>query len=515
MQCQLLGECLKLFLEPINCAIVGFTVQFPNGETIRIFIDLRALIQDLAAHQHTWHCVGSSGHKFCNCCLNISAKPSKQTELSDDGVEVNMLVSDVIKASDLHLAKDEDVFEAVDLLKTYHAELDSGAMKNAQFKKHQTALGYSYHRRNLLYDTCLRRYFKPARVFMHDWMHVLAVSGVINSILYYCFETFSKAKFGYEKIHEYLQKFNWPDRVGSSHGKDVFCPDRVKSSRKAKKIKMMASEALGILPVIALYVVQMILPSGLCDGACQVIITAAKMMDLLRDIPLGTVTSADLAAAVSAFLEAFVSEFGYDRLQPKFHALLHLPIELFTFGFLLSCWVHERKHRMVKRYAQNILNTLLYEASVLGECTCQHLNALWDSANFNFAPGLIDGRDCSPTLIRQLNQLFEFDTVGLVCKTARVARYSPFGKCSFKDVVFFGTDVGVGVGEILLHLTVGDMLVTVISVWEPVEFNKSNGYALWNVRYNPQLVNTTQIIDEAIHNSADGQCVTILPRRLR
>ena len=34
---------------------------------------------------------------------------------------------------------------------------------------------------------------------------------------------------------------------------------------------------------------------------------------------------------------------------------------------LIACFVHERKHRMVKRYCADILNTIVFETSVLSE----------------------------------------------------------------------------------------------------------------------------------------------------
>ena len=58
---------------------------------------------------------------------------------------------------------------------------------------------------------------------------------------------------------------------------------------------------------------------------------------------------------------------------PKFHWLLHFPAWLKRFRTLISCFVRERKHKMVKRYANDMRNTRTnfdehsYEKSIMAE----------------------------------------------------------------------------------------------------------------------------------------------------
>ena len=59
--------------------------------------------------------------------------------------------------------------------------------------------------------------------------------------------------------------------------------------------------------------------------------------------------------------------------MPKHHYSTHLGEQLRKFGMLASCFVHERKHKMVKRYANDMRNTRTnfdehsYEKSIMAE----------------------------------------------------------------------------------------------------------------------------------------------------
>jgi hypothetical protein len=96
----------------------------------------------------------------------------------------------------------------------------------------------------------------------------------------------------------------------------------------------------------------------------------------------------ELQVRIERYLQAFKAAFGTDRMIQKFHFALHLPLMLLQFGILLSCFVHERKHKIVKQAAKHMKNTSLdWERSVLNQITSEHFAAFEHSA-FHVTVGL-------------------------------------------------------------------------------------------------------------------------------
>ena len=74
-------------------------------------------------------------------------------------------------------------------------------------------------------------------------------------------------------------------------------------------------------------------------------------------VATGTIPEDTLKMAIETFLALFVQAFGAAELTPKLHWLLHYDEELAHHGTLFSCFVHERKHNMIKRYANPVMST--------------------------------------------------------------------------------------------------------------------------------------------------------------
>ena len=75
-------------------------------------------------------------------------------------------------------------------------------------------------------------------------------------------------------------------------------------------------------------------------------------MDLLLKVNTGRVTPAMLADAMARHYAAHVVAYGYTIFVPKHHFMLHLPRQIAQFKFMVACWVHERKHNIVKRWGR-------------------------------------------------------------------------------------------------------------------------------------------------------------------
>ena len=107
----------------------------------------------------------------------------------------------------------------------------------------------------------------------------------------------------------------------------------------------------------------------------------AAALDLLRRTVHGAVPPQTLHHAVVRHLDFFKLSHGEDKLLPKHHMSLHLSSQLARKGRLLTCWVHERKHKEVKRFANSLCNTShMWESSVLESMIQAHMNMLSNPA---------------------------------------------------------------------------------------------------------------------------------------
>ena len=364
----------------------------------------------------------------------------------------------------------------------------------------QTALGYTYDPHNFLFMPCVRMRFRPARSFMHDWMHIMVVQGIVNSVLFLVLERFREvsANFGYDRIHDYIQKWTWPKFPSGSNPPDVFNPKRVENFRKAAKgketvrrtVKMQASEALAVMPILSFFTAMIVLPSASrATDAAKVLLALAAVMECLTTIPYGDVEPDDLKRVIEDFLQKLITVFGYGTMTHKFHGLLHLIDEFQTHKHLLTCWVHERKHKMIKRYANDIQNTRSYERSVMREVICHHISALQQPRAFDYTPGLVDPRPCNPSMCK-----YFANAVGMaddhldahMFEVGIASRYSKFGTCAKEDVVLLNFEGALHAGQIVHNFQIAGVALSIVDVWSPKEVNKANGYAIWNTTILPK-----------------------------
>lgn len=516
-----MGACIKLFLDPFNVAVGGFTLTFPSGTTERIFLNRPICIQDLGAHQSLYHFTGSGGHKFCLKCLNTYARKSNLVDEDGD----DLIRCDCITRAELDRAEDADVLTAVDRLAEKKL-VDPPEV----FQRRQTALGYTYHPFHFLYDAMIRAFFQPISGFMHDWMHCMLVQGVVNTTLFLIMEDFRAIGQTYAVFEEYLGKFKWP--LLFSGKPDVLCKKRVDAFRKAKKanerrqVKMQASEGLQILPVMALFVMLVIKPSGRAAGACAVFLAMHGLLELLIAIPHGYVTEAMLLGAVEDFLKVFRDVYGTQWMHNKFHSLLHLPEELFRCGVLLTCWVHERKHKVVKEFAEFIRNTRAYERGVVSEAVCKQLAAMRQPSAFRRGSGLVRPSPCPRRVHAYLVELMGCpDVAGYDVFHGAVMKHSQCTASKRKDVVLMSGRVvdrphGEFVaGEVLHHLEVHgrpqQVPLSIVSVWEVLELNAAKGYAVWKLSFSPRLVDAELILEALVYRAGEDEVLTLIPARFR
>ena len=103
-------------------------------------------------------------------------------------------------------------------------------------------------------------------------------------------------------------------------------------------------------PAIRKWLEDVIKPKGLCPLHVESLLRCIDVLYLLSQIHTGHVTSKMLAEALAIHYAAHVIAYGYTLFVPKHHYMLHIPAQLDKFTMLIMCYVHERKHKILKRF---------------------------------------------------------------------------------------------------------------------------------------------------------------------
>ena len=131
------------------------------------------------------------------------------------------------------------------------------------------------------------------------------------------------------------------------------------------------------------------------------------------------------------------------------------------FKFLVACWVHERKHRIIKRWAvpMCIARQRDYERSLLVDCTRTHMQSLKEPL---LKPCLPDAVQACPKVVAALRESgFASAESALTGRTARVHGRS----IQVGDVVLYTSDGCTRVGEVYFHAVLRGELLVCLSHW--------------------------------------------------
>jgi hypothetical protein len=517
---QYSGGIAQVFGAIIRCMFTGahslqhsgILLDFADGTSVRLFSKLGMILQDGGAHKAVYMVKGDGGHKFCMCCRNLYSVAS---DIADENGE-NILTCSLVYEADLDFATDADVRDTVRRLAAFEAVLSPD-----DFKLREQAAGFNHHRHNMILDPALDNILQPISQFAHDWMHTMVVHGVWNTVILLLVDAIifdGKVPDANIQLATYVELWTLPMRMGTSpaHLSDCFSKARWKSSRKAKYFKCTASDAISLYPIVACYVQAVFLRAGRCVNECRAYLLLAELMDLLVVSPHGTVDDDLLRSTSNRFLHACVDAGWRARMHPKFHWVVHLACEIRNFGMLLTCWVHERKHKMVKRYSDQVRNTKIFEKSILSEVICHHLSELERESKFDLRPGLVEPTRKAPRkLVNFLRSILDLPHDGIEYKTSSKARVSKFEVCHRRDVALLRTlaPAQFTCCEIWSFAQCNDEPMAIVSIWPLSAVNGAQGTVDVVVTdENVRLVPITDIVVSCTYRrKANGLAQIIIP----
>ena len=173
---------------------------------------------------------------------------------------------------------------------------------------------------------------------------------------------------------------------------------------------------------------------------------------------------------------------------------------------------------MVKRYANDICNTAVFERSVISQVVCHHLNELYKLDTFCFTVGLVRPRPAPRRMREFIVNEFQLDANDTVLTSAE-SRHSPVGRTHKNDVVLvWGDDMrGFVAAEVWFHAEIANAeAVTLLSFWQLLNIDRNSGSAEWQTGHDPRIVATDDIITSVTYmHLRQGVEKTLLPSHLR
>ena len=380
----------------------------------------------------------------------------------------------------------------------------------SSFAVWQQACGVTFQPDSLLFDESLHNtVLRPTQQFLHDYMHLMCVSGVVQTTLFLFLQAMSNNGVGiYKMIKGYIELWSFPSsRSLNIH--NLFLPKREKSNKEAQTFKCSASEALAVLPILSHFINDTILRTGVCTEECKAVLAVADVLEILHSTSHGC-NSRILAMKIDQVFDQFDKSNWKDFMHSKFHWLLHMPSHIAKFNFLISCWVHERKHRIIKRYSEGIQNTMRYEKSVLVQVVAHDLALLLEEDYFGMHARL--KKQCKSSK----KVLDFFKTVWNVpidsCYMCTCAHLEPAGLANRRDVIILKSKDRVG--EVWLFAEINKECVALISFWNLLD--KKATHSIWNVQEQPELVHTDEIQCSLTYRKLkDGRAIVLLPLECR
>ena len=222
---------------------------------------------------------------------------------------------------------------------------------------------------------------------MYDWFYIYLVHGVANMEIGLLLCRMSVHGFDLEDLDSFTNNFTWPAQFRGGAPRDVF------SSRNGDgPLKCSGSETLNARTALRVYILLFVWETAGLDlkKCCVSFLKLCSVLDRLQSIARGvTVRHLELEQCIVQHLESFKDAHGTASWIPRCHMALHLGPMLKHHNMLLSCWTHERKHKLCKNFANNRLDTSKHwELPLLQDVFASRVEAFEHTCKYASVPRL-------------------------------------------------------------------------------------------------------------------------------
>ena len=469
----------------------GITLSH-NDRVFMLFSSINLIVADEAALKAVWEFKGASGTLPCFFCRNVVLHRS----------DLHLMDSSLVSATETDFSKfvihtDESLRATVRMLET-----QKDLLRPKAFERLEQSVGINYRPDGLLCDPAFVS-LTPITSTLYDWMHCYVVGGVFNVEVGHLMNCLAANGVSNVDIQSFFQSLTFPKLLSSRGitGKLAF----QKKIDAGDPFKCSASEALSIYAPLRFFIMSIDCDRGSdLHKAITSYFCLASVLDHLRKSMKGAIDANKLLELIMKHTCYYKSAYGEDSMIPKFHFSLHLPSMLRAHGLLVACFVHERKHKEVKRVANNMSNTQgWFESNILESVVQMHLQDLADDVYMpplcaNLVKPSLAGPDLTALVHTALNTNSDV-------QTSPSAFIPSFQQCSIHDAVIYDAGEHMAVGQVQFHALVENICVSCITRWEPAGDNT------FRVTDDSVLLQTSLIEDVCVYIERPGLIRAVIP----
>ena len=440
---------MGLFLKPFN-ALRGFHLHVGDSTVLK-FARFSIYIADEVALKDAFQFKGAAGLQLCPLCTNIVQEYSRLHEF-----ESGLRPSTCTDPTKWKESTDATIFAKIRKLTA-----SFGTVTKAQFEELEKTLGWVHNPHGLLGDGTTNEFeLKPAQMIFYDYMHTFFVNGVFNAECGGLLSSLKSVGIGQDQLHDYLNNLTWPAGMSSkaTTGQNVF------RKKQEGNLKCSASECLGIYNPIRHFLISKMDMLGHCKSQVVSYLFLCECIDVLLAVRNNALGPNDLATAVSRYVKAHQTAHGTSLWVPKFHYLQHLDKMIANHKVVLGCFVHERKHRIAKKYAENIRRVDDgFETSILKDVVVINIRDLDDKEFDQLHIGLVEPVVANEKVSQLLRAIFG---IGQVLQSRR-AHFAMGSLCCVNDFVILNHPEGQRpVGQVAFFVSVGSLDLACVTMWE-------------------------------------------------
>lgn len=231
-------------------------------------------------------------------------------------------------------------------------------------------------------------------------------------------------------------------------------------------------------------------------------------MIMIMTLRGGHVEPKDLKDAIVKHLEAFKAANVNDWI-PKCHWALHLPRQLLEHGLLIACFALERKHKELKRTAEELDNTSKdFEKKMLLDAVYSHFSALSRPLHVPVVvERLIDPKPAPEALSRELCAKFDIDNHdgSIAPMISPTAVCPPLRKFERGDVALLCCEGQQMIAEIQGHASILDVCMTFVHVWQ------QRGDNIYEISNDHEIVPLHAMVEACVFKRMGDFAVVLKP----